>query len=486
MNGCVFKRNLKSGTPWGYSFLAGRDQNGKRINPFKSGYETKGAASAALRTAILDYEKTHGKITKHRGILGTVTWGYILGDETKKGFPDQNAATAALAAAVERRAAAEQTPSEVDPTFAEYVRYWLAEHASRRVAPKTLQTYQDFSEYLIRHLGETKLNDLTTAQIQRVIHRLSDSGGMVTKDHPNGRPLAPKTVRHIGMLLYTCLAEADRLGVLKVSHPMRNRRVKLPKLPKRKPAVIEREKLKALLERARTTRMYPFIVMASATGCRRGELLALQWSDLNEITGELNVSKSLEQTRVGGIRVKGTKSGEPRHFVVPESALSVLADHRSEQNNDKRLYGPEYQDHGLVFCQPNGAYYSPDKMGCRVKELMIAVGLKGVSLHSLRHSFASELLSKGTPIPVVSERLGHANPNITLSIYSHAIPADSRAAAKIWDDSLADVINASRKPRASRSLAESCTGTDQRTGFAANKTTKMVGATGLEPVTSCV
>src|ERR1039458_1047845 len=88
MNGCVFKRNLKSGTTWGYSFLAGRDQNGKRINPFKSGYETKGAASAALRTAILDYEKTHGKLTKHRGILGTVTWGYILGDDTKKGFPD--------------------------------------------------------------------------------------------------------------------------------------------------------------------------------------------------------------------------------------------------------------------------------------------------------------------------------------------------------------------------------------------------------------
>jgi hypothetical protein len=121
MNGCVFKRNLKSGTTWGYSFLAGRDQKGKRINPFKSGYETKGAASAALRNAILDYEKTHGKITKHRGILGTVTWGYILGDETKNGFSDQNVATAALAVAVERRAAAEQAPTEFNPTVAEYI-----------------------------------------------------------------------------------------------------------------------------------------------------------------------------------------------------------------------------------------------------------------------------------------------------------------------------------------------------------------------------
>ena len=486
MNGSVFKRKLKSGTTWCYSFLAGRDQNGKRINPFKSGYETKAAASAALRDAIVDYEKTHGKVTRHRGILGTVTWAYVLGDERKTGFNDEIAATTALSAAIERRAAAERAPEEINPTFAEYMRYWLDEHAKRRLAPKTFQTYDDFSAYLIRHLGDTRLNDLSTAQIQRMIHKLSDCGGMVTEEHPNGRPLAPKTVRHIGMLLYTSLAEADRLGVLKIPHPMRNRRVKLPKLPKRKPAVLDKEKLGALLERARTTRMYPFIVLAAATGCRRGELLALQWSDLNENTGDLSVSKSLEQTRAGGLRVKGTKSGEPRQFVIPESALSILSDHRIEQNEDKLLFGPDYQDYNLIFCQPNGAYYSPDKEGARVKELMQAVGLKGVSLHSLRHSFASELLSKGTPIPVVSERLGHANPNITLSIYSHAIPADSRAAAKVWNDALADVIQASRKPAAVRSLAESCAEGTQEGGFVANKRTKVVGATGLEPVTSCV
>lgn len=70
-------------------------------------------------------------------------------------------------------------------------------------------------------------------------------------------------------------------------------------------------------------------------------------------TGELTVSKSLEQTKAD-LRVKGTKSEKPRHFVVPESALSVLADHRVEQENDRQLFGPDYQDHGLIFRQPNG------------------------------------------------------------------------------------------------------------------------------------
>src|ERR1039458_6405945 len=198
MNGCTFKRKLKSGISWGYSFDAGHDQDGKRVQQFKSGFDTKGAAAKAMRAAIEDYEKNHGKLTQHRGILGRVTWGFIFGEGKGTGFDSQAAAEAALLAAVDRRAAA-----EVNPTFPEYIRYWLTEHAGRRCAPKTLERYRELSEYLIRQLGETHLNNLTTAQIQRAIHRLEDCGGRVTTDYPEGRPLAAKTVRHIGTLLYT-------------------------------------------------------------------------------------------------------------------------------------------------------------------------------------------------------------------------------------------------------------------------------------------
>jgi integrase len=451
--------------------LKGRDaKTGKRIICFKGGYEKKTDASNAMRDAIMEHEKTHGKITRRRGVLGTLTFGFELGDETKANFTDQATAAAALAAAIERRAAAEQVPAEVDPTFQDYIHYWLDEHAIRRIAPKTLERYREFGEYLIRHIGDTKINDISTAQIQRMIHTLSDHGGMITKEYPAGRPLAPKTVRHLGTLLYTALAEADRLGILKIRHPMANKRVRLPKLVKRDPPVIEKSKLKALFDRARTTRLYPFIVLAAGTGCRRGELLAVQWADVNENTSEITISKSLEQTKAGGLRVKSTKSEKPRKFVVPEAALEVLAEHRLQQDEDKRMFGSDYQDHGLIFCQPHGAYYSPDREGARVKELMVAVGLKGVSLHSLRHTFATELLSDGVPLAVVSERLGHADQNITLSIYSHAIPADSRAAAKVWNDSMADVLEGSKKAGEERSTAKYCTeGTEKRL-FVAKKT----------------
>jgi integrase len=194
------------------------------------------------------------------------------------------------------------------------------------------------------------------------------------------------------------------------------------------------------------------VVLAAATGCRRGELLALEWSDLNEATSEIYVSKSPEQTKAG-LRIKTTKSEEARRFSVPEWALEVLRAHWQEQQHDRQLFGKDYDDHNLIFCQPGGTYYSPDRLGARVVELMRKVGLEGVSLHSLRHSHASILLSNGVPVAVVSQRLGHADQNITLSIYSHALPADTLAAARIWNDSMADVIADARRKRFSSGTA---------------------------------
>jgi len=173
-----------------------------------------------------------------------------------------------------------------------------------------------------------------------------------------------------------------------------------------------------LFVRARDTRLYPFVVLAAATGCRRGELLALQWTDVDLHTGLLTVSKSLEQTKAAGLRVKSTKSEEPRQLGVPDWAIEVLDEHRTEQDRDRALFGKTYNENNLIFCQPDGNYYSPDRLGARVVELMRKVGLQGVSLHSLRHSHASILLSKGFRRP--SCRSAWATPTRTSRFRSTA------------------------------------------------------------------
>ena len=465
MTGSIFKRKLRTGVSWGYVFFGGWMKAASGFRCSNPGFPTKDAASRAARVAIEQYESIHGKVSREVDSRGRRVWAISFGDAHESGFETKSQAELALQRALARsdadKAKQAEDAAEAPAPFAQHFKHWLKEHASRRCAPKTLERYGEIGAYLIRELGEVRLNEMTTADIQKAIHRLQDHGGRRTPAEPQGRPLAPKTVRHMGSLLFTVLSDAERLGVLKIPNPMANRRVLLPKLTKRNPAVLDATKLQALFERARNTRLYPLVVLAAATGCRRGELLALEWSDLDETTREINVSKSLEQTKAG-LRIKTTKSEEARRFSLPEWALEVLRAHRQVQQHDHQLLGKGYNDQNLIFCQPGGAYYSPDRLGARVVELMRKVGLAGVSLHSLRHSHASILLSNGVPVAVVSQRLGHADQNITLSIYSHALPADTLAAAKIWNDSMADVIADARRTR----LSSGAVARARRTGTA--------------------
>ena len=292
-----------------------------------------------------------------------------------------------------------------------------------RCAPTTMQLYRILAGYLVQHLGETRLCDLKAARIQEAVNHLQLRGGARTKTDPDGRPLTPKYTHAIASLLFTCLSDAVRLEHLP-ANPMADRRVKLPKRVKRDPAVLDPSMLARLFRESEGTRAYPFVVVGASTGCRRGELCALAWADIDFGKGTLSITKSLEQTKKGGLRVKSTKSGRPRFFGLDAFALEVLAAHWEEQERDKAKFGRDYRDLGLVFCQPNGYYWSPNNIGLRVKELLVKAGLSGFSLHSLRHSHASVLLGQGTPLAVVSERLGHSNQTITLNVYSHAMPAD--------------------------------------------------------------
>jgi integrase len=362
---------------------AGIDETGKRIQPTKSGFSTKREAEEALRSAISDSE-------------------------------------------AKRR----EGPASIVPVFSAFFDRWMREHATRKCAPKTVEGYGQLGAYAIRQtvevagalrlMGEIPISEFGPMQMELLINVLRDRGGQKTKECPNGRPLSAKSVRHIACVVHGCFEKAVKWQLI-AQNPMDG--IELPKLTKKAPMVVEKDGVGKLLERARETRLYPLILLGLATGARRGELLALQWPDIDFSTGLMNVTKSLEQTKAG-LRVKSTKSEKPRRFAVPAGALASLEEHRAEQDRDKLLFGKDYQENQLVFCRPEGGYYSPDRVGARVVELMKKAGLEGVSLHSLRHTHASELLSKGVPIPTVAKRLGHANANITLSIYAHALEAD--------------------------------------------------------------
>jgi integrase len=392
MIGTITKRARREGEPaWGYSFFAGRTSAGKRIQITKSGFDTRKEAADALRKAI----------EQHRS--------------------DAN------------------NTSRVN--FSAFLNRWLDEHARHRCTPKTLERYIQLGQHATRYLGDMPLQSLAPQVIESMLNSLLDSGGRKDQTHPDGRPLSPRTVRHIAFLIHDSLESAVRWGILP-ANPMD--RVVLPKAEKKEIRALDKQGLSQVLGAVSGTSLFPLFVTAASSGCRRGELLALEWQDIDFQSGMVTISKSLEQTK-RGLRIKSTKSGKARRFPLPSIALGVLLEHRRNQRLENTI-GRACKDLGLVFCSPEGDYHKPDQISSRVAEITAKAGLRGISLHALRHGHASQLLSEGVPIPTVSKRLGHANPAITLKLYSHALESDELAAAQRWDNAFADVVQVHANP----------------------------------------
>lgn len=179
--------------------------------------------------------------------------------------------------------------------------------------------------------------------------------------------------------------------------------------------------------------MATFLELCAATGARRGEVLALRWSDIQD--GRAIITRSLTQTKQL-LEFKGTKTEKPRDVKVPDSALAALAAHRKRQDEFRRQFGPDYRtDLDLIFANSDGTPLRPNSISSVVSLLFRRLGLpKGASLHSLRHTHGSHLVADGVPLPVVAERLGHSSVRTTADVYTHALRGQDDDAARRWDE----------------------------------------------------
>ena len=190
-----------------------------------------------------------------------------------------------------------------------------------------------------------------------------------------------------------------------------------------------------LLAAASTTRLYVPIVLAVATGLRRGELLALRWQDIDLTTGVVQVVRSLEQTNEG-LRFKAPKTKRSRRPVVlPASVLEVLRNHKAKQAEERLLLGLGKAE--LVFTRVDGRPISPDTFTSWVARVAKRAGISHIMpVHGLRHTHITNLLRANVHPKVASERAGHSSVGFTLDRYSHVIPSLQEDAALRIDAAL--------------------------------------------------
>ena len=171
-----------------------------------------------------------------------------------------------------------------------------------------------------------------------------------------------------------------------------------------------------------------YLWVKSATGCRRGEVCALRWSDVDLDRPELFVRRAI--TQVGRVLHEGdTKTHQSRRVALDEVTVSLLRQHRLHQRERALALGTPLADDALLFATPEGRPWRPDVCTNRFGRLRATLGLDSVQLHDLRHFVASVLIDGRIPISTVSTRIGHGQISTTLDLYTHAIPATDQEAA---------------------------------------------------------
>ena len=179
--------------------------------------------------------------------------------------------------------------------------------------------------------------------------------------------------------------------------------------------------------------------VALAVGLRESEALGLRWADVDLEKGALTVRRGLHRVGGQGLVYEEPKADRSRRTVaLPAQLVEALRAQRAAQLEERIVAGPLWQDHDLVFAQPNGRPIERKSDWRSWKALLRAADVREVRLHDGRHTAATLLLSKGVHPRVVMEVLGHAQMRTTTDTYSHVMPALGRDAADrmgsaLWD-----------------------------------------------------
>jgi integrase len=243
--------------------------------------------------------------------------------------------------------------------------------------------------------------------------------------------LSPVYVRHCHAALSTALRQGVKWGWVSRSPAERATPPPVPRSEVKPPTQDEISRLLAELERVDHD-LASMVYVAATTGCRRGELCGLRWSDIDLSEGTLTVQRSISDTS-RGVHEKDPKTHRSRRIALDSSTLAVMASHRTRMEKRARNCGLELGPHAFVWSQEadSSAPYRPNRVTDAFRTLRNRLGLGHIDFHHLRHFAATTLAGAGVDVRTIAGRLGHANPAITLRTYAHFLEATDRQAAEV-------------------------------------------------------
>lgn len=357
------------------------------------------------------------------------TWTYVIDvsrdgsgrrrQRSKGGFRTRREAESALHAALNAlRQGVYVEPAKL--TVADFLRdSWLpAVRGSLR--PTTYSSYEVHVRcYLVPAFGDRKLQELTPPMINTLYAELITGWR-------GRRALGPATVRRVHATLHRALRDAVRWqlvarNVASAANP--------PKAPRPRMKVWTASELQTFLSATKTDRNHTLWLFYVLTGVRRGEALALQWSDVDLVAATATIRRSLVPVDHRLVFGEPKTDKGRRRISLDAQLVAALRAHHRDQAKERLLVGSAFDDQDLVFCHPGGSPLRPEQVSRWFSSLARRAGVPPVRLHDLRHLHATLALSAGVAPRVLADRLGHSSTAMTTDIYQHVLPDLDRDAA---------------------------------------------------------
>lgn len=345
----------------------------------------------------------------------------------RRGFPTKKAALAA-----ERETMADHARGTwVRPkkgTLGDYLtNVWLPVKKAE-IRETTYVAYdKSITSQILPNIGDVQLSQVDTVTLRRFYAFLLEKGGA------NGQGLAPKTVANTNGIISKALTDAVDWKLIPYN-PAKSITIKREKRPEQR--VWTESEAARFLAMIREDPRFPYWRLALATGMRRGELCALRWSDIDLDAGTVRVRRSIVEVRKSEngstIREQDPKTASGRRVIaIDRETVAVLSAWRKRTAEMRLRAGPAAPEEDFVVIKDDLSPPVPGTVTEWWNDAVEAAGFPPIRLHDARHTMATVLLRAGVPLKVVSQRLGHADVTVTMSVYQHVTKEDDERAAEM-------------------------------------------------------
>lgn len=282
-------------------------------------------------------------------------------------------------------------------------------------------TYNGYRAYIDKHfkpaLGNVKLSELNPRMLQMFYNYKTETEG-----------LAPKTIVNINLFLHKALSFAVGEGYMR-TNPAES--LNLSRGQKPQIEILNRDEQAALIRGSYNHRYGVFVRLTLFTGLRLGELLGLQWQDVDVRAGMIHVQRTLgrlnkmKRPDAPGENTTEIVVGTPksqnsmRSIPVLPGMMQELMAWKTIQANDRAAAGDQYQDSGMIVTNPLGGYIEPRTFRDYYEQILAMSGLGHYTFHALRHTFATRAMEQGMDAKTLSMLLGHYSVAFTMDTYTH-------------------------------------------------------------------